>query len=260
MIVSWSPGGAPQSMPEAILLETGAMVRQHPWWNARAALTMRLLQRVGIGPGARVLDAGCGWGVTLETLERNGYQATGLDGCRAVLEALDRPGRLLVQADLGQPLATIKETFDAVLALDVIEHVDEDRVAVANLAGLTQIGGVAILSVPALPSLYSEFDEIQGHRRRYWPSTLRNAFDGSRFRLERVLWWGALMVVPFWFRRRWSRGDRDSPADVYRQHLAVPRQPLLGVLRWALALENALTIRRVTPIGTSLFAVARRVE
>lgn len=258
MIVSWSSTAPPTNMPESILLETGAIVRHHPWWEARAALTIRLLQGMDIRPGARVLDAGCGWGVTLEALERHGYHVTGLDGYRLALEKLDRPDRLLVQADLGKPLAPLGEPFDAVLGLDVIEHIDEDRVAVANLAALTRVDGVAILSVPALPYLYSEFDQVQGHRRRYQPDTLRQAFGGSGLRLERILWWGALMVVPFWLRRRRLRSNAHLAAEVYRRYLALPRQPLLGILRLVCALENALTVRGVAPIGTSLFAIARR--
>lgn len=260
MIVSWSPTAPPASMPESILLETGDIVRHHPWWEARAALTIRLLQGMGIRPGARVLDAGCGWGVTLEALERHEYHVTGLDGNRLALEKLDRPDRLLVQADLGKPLAPLGEPFDAVLGLDVIEHIDEDRVAVANLAALTRVGGVAILSVPALPYLYSEFDQVQGHRRRYQPDTLREAFGGSGLRLERILWWGASMVVPFWFGRRRRRRKTGTPADLYRQYLALPRQPMLGILRVMLALDNALTVRKAAPIGTSLFAIARRLR
>ncbi len=258
MIVSWSSSETEQNMPESILVESAEMVRSHPWWRARAALAIRLLRRMGVHAGASVLDAGCGWGVALEALERNGYHVTGLDASRVALQSLDGPGRVLVQADLARPLPAVGDAFDAVLALDVIEHIDEDRVAVTNLARLTRPGGVAILSVPALPFLYSEFDEVQGHRRRYRPVTLRQAVAGSGLRLERILWWGAVMVVPFSLRWRRSRGRAGSAGEIYRRYLALPPEPLLGMLRLILALENALTMTGVSPVGTSLFALARR--
>ena len=79
MITRWSVGAADDHMDEAILVDLAGAVGRHPWWRARAALTRALLRRHGVVPPARVVDVGCGWGVTLEALERLGYEVTGLD-------------------------------------------------------------------------------------------------------------------------------------------------------------------------------------
>ena len=71
------------------------------------------------------------------------------------------------------------------LALDVIEHIDDDRAAVARLGSLARPGGIVIVSVPALPELFTEFDRIQGHRRRYLPETLRAAFAAAAWNWNR---------------------------------------------------------------------------
>src|SRR5882672_8994429 len=111
-------------MAEAILVELAGLVRAHPWWRARARLTLALLEQLGVRSGARVLDAGCGWGTTLETLESRGYRVAGMDISRRTLERLDRPGRELYVADLTRDLTRdLGGGFDAVLALDVIEHI-----------------------------------------------------------------------------------------------------------------------------------------
>jgi hypothetical protein len=84
-------------------------------------LGLAILDRAAIVPPARILDAGCGWGVTLEALESRGYRASGLDISRPVLERLDRPDRRLIEADLTQPSAGLRPAcpeFDAILALD----------------------------------------------------------------------------------------------------------------------------------------------
>jgi 2-polyprenyl-3-methyl-5-hydroxy-6-metoxy-1,4-benzoquinol methylase len=182
VIERWSQGVADDNMAEEILVDLAGVIRRHPWWKARAALTMDLLRRGGIRPPARVLDAGCGWGVTLEALEQRGYQALGMDISRRTLEMLDRPGRRLAEADLTRPFDREVAPHDAVLALDVIEHVDDDRSFVARLGSLVQPDGLVVVSVPALPEMFSEFDRIQGHRRRYLPETLRAAFEGTGFR------------------------------------------------------------------------------
>ena len=75
MITTWSEGIADANMDEAILVELAHIVRAHPWWRARARLTLTLLHRLGVRSPARVLDAGCGWGTTLEALDA---AATGL--------------------------------------------------------------------------------------------------------------------------------------------------------------------------------------
>src|SRR3954469_1490569 len=102
MITTWSVGPADDCMPEEAITGAMAHVHRHPWWQARTRLMLALLRRQGVRPPGRVLDAGCGWGVNLQALERRGYQAQGLDVSRRVLERLDRPGRALIEADLSR--------------------------------------------------------------------------------------------------------------------------------------------------------------
>jgi SAM-dependent methyltransferase len=259
MIVTYSRADRPDFMPEEILTDLSATIGRHPWWVARARLTLALLAELGVRPPARVLDAGCGWGVTLDRLERHGYRATGLDVARSVLERLDRAGRTLIEADLTADLPDDAGGFEAVLALDVIEHLDDDRAAVARLARLAMPGGVVIVSVPALPELFSEFDALQGHRRRYRPETLRAALADSGLVIERVLWWGAWMVPLLRRQRRRPRAlPGESPAASYRRYLALPPWPVPLALRAAFALEQRRALRGRLRTGTSLFAVARR--
>jgi SAM-dependent methyltransferase len=259
MITQWSQGVADDNMAEDILVELRLLVARHPWWRARATLTLELLDTLGVRPPARVLDAGCGWGTTLEALEALGYEAVGADISRKALEKLDRPGRELVEADLTQPLPKGLTLHDAVLALDVIEHLDDDRGAVAGLGTLAKPGGVVIISVPARPDLFSEFDAIQGHRRRYLPESLRDAFDGTGLNLERTFWWGEWMVPVVRCQRKAKRAaDSEATAETYKRYLKLPPWPVPMALRLAFALEHGRTIAGKLRTGTSLFAVARR--
>ncbi len=259
MITRWSDGIADANMAEDILVDLGGLIAVHPWWEARAELTLALLRRLGIRPPMRVLDVGCGWGRTLESLEQRGYRAVGLDISRRALEMLERPGRELVEADLSRPLPEGVETFDAVLALDVLEHLDDDRAAVERLGDLVRPGGAVVVSVPALPEFFTEFDEVQGHRRRYLPERLKGAFDQTGLVVERVFWWG-WWLVPALKRQRAARRGRpgESPSEVYRRYLQLPAWPITWAARLAFALEQTPALWGCLPRGTSLFAVARR--
>lgn len=259
MIVRWSTGDADRAMSEDILVELAGLISRHPWFRARAKLAVAVLRMLNVHPPARVLDAGCGWGLNLEALERHGYRAAGLDISRRALERLDRPGRELIEADLTQPLPANAEPYDAVIALDVIEHLDNDRPAVARVGQLTRPGGVAVVSVPALPDLYSEFDAVQGHRCRYLPETLRQAFLESDLTIEQVLWWGSWLAPLLRRQRRRSRvRDGASAAEIYRCYLSLPPWPASWGLRLAFAADQIWTLRGKSQIGTSLFAIARR--
>jgi SAM-dependent methyltransferase len=244
-------------MPEAILVDVIEKVGHHPWWRARAKLAVAILKRNGIVPSASVFDVGCGWGTNLSVLEAAGYEVTGLDISSRILELIDRPHRQLIEADLTQPLPTDAGKADALIALDVIEHIDDDRGAVRNMAKLLRPGGPAIVSVPALPDLFSHFDEIQGHRRRYLPETLRGAFAETGLEVRSIFWWGAWMVPVL---RRMRARRQTAEARSYADYLRLPRWPGPLMMRIAFAIEKPLAMRQALSAGTSLFAVAVRLK
>lgn len=253
MITTWSEGIADENMAEDILVDLAPVIRRHPWWHARSELTLALLDSLGVRPPARVLDVGCGWGTTLEILERHGYKTAGVDISRRTLARLDRPERLLFTADLSRDLPPEAGGFDAVLALDVIEHIDDDSDAVTKLKQLVRPGGVVIVSVPALPEFFTEFDEIQGHRRRYLPETLQAAFHDSGLVVDRIFWWGH-WLVPILRRQRNKKKKKagDTTAEGYRRYLALPPWPAPLVLRLGFALEKRKALDGKLQSGTSL--------
>jgi 2-polyprenyl-3-methyl-5-hydroxy-6-metoxy-1,4-benzoquinol methylase len=188
MITTWSHGAPEDNMDEEILVQLSEIVSHHPWWAARADIVLALLDDLSISPPTSILDAGCGWGTNLRVMDAAGYRVVGLDVSRRALDRLDRPDRQLIEADLSQPLPRDLPRYDCVLALDVIEHIDDDCRAVQQLSGLVNPGGRLILSVPASPELYSEFDEIQGHRRRYTADSLKNCLEQAGLIVEDIFW------------------------------------------------------------------------
>ena len=260
MISTWSRGDADSNMDEGILTELGAIIARHPWWEARGRLVIALLRRARVAPPASILEAGCGWGTNLAMLENAGYKVTGLDISRRSLERLDRAGRMLIEADLTQEVPAGAEHYDVVLALDVIEHIDDDSSVITRLARLTRPGGLVILSVPALPELYSEFDEVQGHRRRYTRDSLREAIErAGLLEISCIFWWGQWMARVLGRRKSRSRArPGDTSADIYKKYLTLPPWPAVHLMKAMFMIDHkrALAERNVT--GTSLFAIAMR--
>jgi 2-polyprenyl-3-methyl-5-hydroxy-6-metoxy-1,4-benzoquinol methylase len=259
MITLWSEGPADENMPEEILVSTYERIRQHPWWQARASLALAVLQKWNVRPPARVLDVGCGWGMNLAALEKAGYTVSGLDVSRRILDLIDAPKRDLIQADLNQDIPkTALPTYDACLVLDVIEHLDRDTDALARIARLLRPGAIAMVSVPALPELFSDFDRIQGHRRRYLPETLRVAFEKTEFVIEFLFWWGAWMVPILRHTRSRMAAKHRHSENNYEHYLRLPKWPGPQLMKIAFAVEEAIALRGWMRTGTSLVAVARR--
>ncbi len=258
-IATWSQGFTDDNMDERILVELHELVIAHPWWTSRTRLVLRLLADLGVTPPASILDAGCGWGSTLFGLEGAGYKVTGADISRRTLERLDTPARQLAECDLTKPQPTGGPSFDAALALDVIEHIDDDAGALRTLASFVRPGGKVIVSVPALPELTSEFDEVQGHRRRYLPETLGAAFRGADIRLDETIWWGQWMVPVLSKRKSKRRAKPGETADqVYIRYLRLPRWPATSLLRFLFARDEKRTLARRNTTGTSLIAIGTR--
>lgn len=260
MISVLSEGSADEVMPETMLTTTLDRVRKHPWWHARADLAIEVLRRNRVLPPATVIDVGCGWGVTLEAMETAGFTVIGLDISRQILEKIDRPQRRLVQADLRQPVSNLAGQADALLLLDVIEHVDDDRQVLRHSATLLRSGGIAVVSVPARPDLFSEFDEIQGHRRRYLPDRLREAFTDTGLAVESVFWWGQWMVRLLSRRNKNRQSEAETGAKTYADYLRLPPWPIPAVMRLVYAWEQPRALECKLHTGTSLFAIARRTK
>jgi SAM-dependent methyltransferase len=259
MIITWGSGSPADNMEESLLVNLRPAILRHPWWTARAQLILALLRARGLLPSASILEAGCGWGTNLERLEAAGFQVTGLDISRRALELIDRPDRRLIEADLSNDLPDSVPQYDCVLALDVIEHIDDDSRTLCHLARLVKPSGLVIVSVPALPELYSEFDEVQGHRRRYTIDDLDNCLRRAGLVGEDIRWWGQWMV-PLARRQRTRKRRRsgDSAADIYRRYLALPPWPAPWLMRLMFLIDLRRTLGRRNVVGTSLIAIATR--
>jgi len=262
MISTWSRGVANENMPEEILVGAKEQVERHPWWHARAKLALATLKKHGVLTPATVADVGCGWGTNLTALEQAGYQAVGFDISRRILEKIDNPRRHLVELDLNHTLPEEHAVFEALMALDVIEHLDDDCGAVRRMAQLLKPNGLAVISVPALPELFSEYDAIQGHRRRYLPETLRAAVTDSGLVVREIFWWGAWMVPVLRRTRRRSNTSNaqgpTKPQKTYLEYLQLPPWPVPMMMKLAYQWEQKWALNGRLKAGTSLFAVAAR--
>jgi SAM-dependent methyltransferase len=135
---------------------------------------------------------------------------------------------------------------DAVVAVNVMEHVRDDGAFVAAAHGLLAPGGHALVFVPALPALYGTLDEAFEHFRRYTRAELEERLRGAGLTPLRVAYTNLPGVAAWWLTGRVLRRRtvRARDARVYDR----------WVIPWVRALERVWT----PPLGQSLIAIARK--
>ena len=245
------------TLESALYNEMNAVEDRHWWFRARRRILGHLLARLVPACGdrrPRLLDLGCGCGANLAAYARC-FDAWGMDLSHpAAAFARRRVGARVCLGRLPDELPFPPETFDAVVMSDVLEHLDDDRSAVAGAMALLRAGGVFVATVPAGQWLFAPRDVAHHHRRRYARRSLRALFDGLPARVELLSHYHCALFVPAAAVRLWTRlRGRDRVAD-----LSVPRGPINRSLELIFQFERHLLSRIRLPIGLSLVCAARK--
>lgn len=224
----------------------------HFWFQARRRLITDIV-RTHFAGATRAIDVGCGTGFVLEGVRvaTAGCYLVGCDRHAASLDLAKGRGVAVVQAAADS--LPFGARFDVALALDVIEHIDDDVQALTSIRSVLREGGGLVITVPQHRWLWSEVDVFSCHRRRYSRRGLEEAVRAAGFRIERVtsIFTATLPLMLL------SRLRQRKTFDVNREfQIPVLLNTLLGVateIEWT-AVRAGLRL----PVGGSLLMVARR--
>ena len=239
-------------MDESLVAKYPELERSHFWWRTRRDLVVRLVSGLPFEFPA-VLDVGCGSGVTARTLAESGSSVVGVD--------LDPemplvPGErfqylcgdfLELSSDLGE--------FDLVLALDAVEHFEDERAVLRAMYTNLRPGGVAIVTVPAYSWLWSSHDTENRHFRRYTRNRLARAMSDAGFIPDRVGYlFGGLLAPKAAVSLIEGKGSRAVAIA------EVPNSAINRVAGSYFRFETGLAsrFRNFLPFGTSVLAVASK--
>lgn len=186
-------------------------------------------------------------------LERFGHLSAFEPDAEARLAAARKSHIPIDDGHLPEGLPYAKGSFDLVCAFDVIEHVEMDRASLAALAGTLRPGGRLVMTVPALPWLWSSHDEAHHHFRRYTRKELDAALRSAGLRPTKVSYFNTLLFPAIAALRLISKTlKRDGSDD------RLPPAWLNRLLDGIFGLERPLLRRFSLPAGVSLLAVAER--
>lgn len=256
--IAWSPetaAGGTALAPAAFRMLADAEER-HFWFRARNRVITATLAK--FHPGLRsFLEIGCGTGVVLSAI-RAQFPAANLTGTELSTAGLSIaatrvPGARFMQMDgLHVPF---ENEFDVVGAFDVLEHIEDDRRAIAEIWKAVAPGGGAIVSVPQHPWLWSAVDEYGGHYRRYTRDALAVRLTSAGFVVERMTSF-MTAVLPVMALARLVKRDPKTIDPAGELKIGSAANALMGAL---CAMEQrALDRDWSMPAGGSLLAFARK--
>ena len=225
---------------------------RHWWFEGRRALVASALDAMGLPPDAHLLDAGAGSGGTLPLLARYGtVRAFELDA--AARERASARGVVdVVDGRLPDAVPYPDERFDAVVLLDVLEHVRQDVRALDVLRQRLAPGGRLLVTVPANDWMWSAHDVANHHMRRYSRRSLRWTAERAGLAVETLTYTNAVLF-PITAAVRLAERWRPSLDD----GLALPPPAVNRALGAAFAAERWAIGRVPLPFGVSLLLVAR---
>ncbi|MDX1593110.1 MAG: class I SAM-dependent methyltransferase [Gammaproteobacteria bacterium] len=230
----------------------------HWWFRARREIIRDAIARLPLGPGARILEAGCGTGGNLEMLGAFGE----LQACEPDREALavaraKGSGRV-EHGHLPDGMPRDAVDLDLVCAFDVLEHIDDDAATAAELGRRLAPGGHLVVTVPAFGWLWSAHDEAVAHKRRYTRPQLVGLLRSAGLEVRRCSYFNTLLfpvVALVRLGRRLLRLEDDGTAE-----MALPGRLLNRLLYAVFRSERHLLARFDLPFGVSLLAVAVRPD
>jgi 2-polyprenyl-3-methyl-5-hydroxy-6-metoxy-1,4-benzoquinol methylase len=228
--------------------------KTHWWFVARKKIVFNILRDFSGKNTKKVLDVGCGSGLMIEEFDSL-YNMYGLEKSRTAIKLCGKKHRSRIKiGSLPISIPYRNKSFDCILALDVLEHIKQDKKSLLSIHKLLKKNGFVIITVPAFMFLWSSFDEENHHHRRYTYIELKEKLENSGFKILKLTYYN-FFLSPISFLSRYLMNRFVS---LHRQSLKIPSPPINQILQLIFTLEYFFIKRINFPFGLSLIAIARK--
>lgn len=226
----------------------------HWWFVARRKIVSALISHeVPLNASSLILEAGCGTGGNLDMLQSHG-RLTAFEFDPAARSIAQRKSGLeILPGTLPDRVEVDDAQFDMIAMLDVLEHLDHDEASLETLRRKLKSQGSIVITVPAVPWLWSDHDVIHHHKRRYTRRQLKSLLEKTGFKNVRVGYFNSFLfplAIVDRTLRAWGLRKGDTGGEV--------GQTLNRLFERIFSFEAPLIDKVRFPIGLSLYAVASR--
>lgn len=189
--------------------------KSHFWFKVKDNLLKDLVQRY-LKSKDKILDFGCNYGHSTRLLQSLGYDTFGLDISDEAIGYGRSLGikNIFLESEKYFP----PNSFDAIISLDVLEHIEDDKNALKNLLNLVRPNGIIVIMVPAYMFLWGVQDTISHHYRRYTLKKLIDLSNSVGAEVIRKSYFNTLLFIPIamfrLFTRFFIKNPHDSDLDI----------------------------------------------
>jgi 2-polyprenyl-3-methyl-5-hydroxy-6-metoxy-1,4-benzoquinol methylase len=227
------------------------LYREHWWWRVREDILLRKIRHI-LGshtPGARILDVGCGAGLFFDALGRLGH----VEGIESDRLSVEQAGHWRSRIHFGELDDTFEpdSSFDLILLLDVVEHVDRPGRLLRRAARLLGPNGRIVVTVPAFNWLWTSHDELNHHVVRYTASQVRDLMNDAGLTATETSYLFQSLVLP----KLLVRAKEALTAPAARVPRVPPRAVNIALRAWY---RSEYRLAGGLPFGSSVLAIAQR--
>lgn len=202
-----------------------------------------------------ILDVGCSTGMTSKFLAEYG-RVCGVDLSSTALEFCRKQNfARVIQADANN-LPFLDESYDVLVALDLLEHLNEDRRGLREFSRVLKKDGYLIISAPAHKFLWSNFDISSYHFRRYRLKELKEKINQADFEIEKISYFNCFLFFGILAARLYKNFFKSHIELDYE--LRPPVKIINTILKKIFCCEANFINRFNFPFGLSVFCVARK--
>lgn len=226
----------------------------HWWFVVRRRLLKSILSLISVPIGCLAIDVGCGAGSNLKALLSSGLNPVGLDQSTYVLSLIrEKAGFPLLAGDLNR-LPIKANSVGLIIAMDILEHLENDENGIGELYRAITKGGILILTVPAFNFLSGIQDIVTGHKRRYSKREITSKLRRKGFDILRSSYFNFFLFFPILMARRIIRF----------LHLKIESEnkinsPLINSFLKAIFSLELYVMKYISfPFGVSIFCIARK--
>lgn len=232
----------------------------HWWWEGRRELIRQFLQQADI---TRVLDVGMGTGNTVLFIQSMypDAEVIGMDNDPESIRFARRKGiKKIVRSDATH-IPFPDKSFDAVLFLDVLEHIPDHLKALDEAKRVLRKNGIVIITAPALKFIWSIHDENQNHCRRYTRREIQYLANRAGLKVEFLGYFNFLLSAPIIIMRLLSNLKSFSFLSEYDSSLNydIARKKFINRLIRKMFIGEISLLKKIRyPIGISVAALLRK--
>ncbi len=236
-------------MEPDVFANMGKVEQRHWWFCARRKILADQIEQLALPDTAHLLEVGCGTGGNLSMLSRFGKVVAVEPDDAARHHAQQQSGQEILSGFLPHHLPAAAYDADLAVALDVIEHVEDDRAAVAAISRCLKPGGHFLATVPAYQWMWSGHDVAHHHKRRYRRLAFTQLFLDAGLTIRKSSYFNTFLFPPIAAARLlgWAVDGE-----------AVPSAPLNKALQAIFSAERLLLRDGALPFGVSILVVAER--